>query len=251
MNNNNNNNNKNVKKNNNNNRKKAAIMNQSSGFKFSRPIMAPAGAGTITGAPRPRFSQARNDAVVIHNAEVFNNITVVTAAVLTMSQNLIPAAFPWLNGVATNFSKFRWRKLRFVYIPACPTSTSGALTMGVVYDTNDTAPTTRAQLASVRDSTSTPIWAGWEGSALLNTFSNSVSGCVYVDVDVARVAKPWYSYSTPANFAAFSTTDRNMYSPGVIFGISDGGPAVQITAGTVYGVYEVELIEPIDASINR
>lgn len=225
-----------------------------SGYTMTERITAPIGGGTVIGNPKPMI-RTRNDSVVVANTEVFNSINTSAASATGMNQALIPSSFAWLNGIAQNFSKFRWVEFELIYIPSCPTTTSGGLTLAIMYDTADSVPATRLAASASYHSTSAPYWAGWEGASSLSQHSSmgfrvKKGGEVSMAVDVRRVGRPWYNYLTAANYAAQTGIDRTIYSPGFAVAITDGGPAVPIVAGSVFVRYIIELVEPIAAAAN-
>lgn len=223
------------------------------GYMLSRPLSAPQGAGSITGSSRPNIRTLGDEVICVRNTEIFNSINGSVTPSLAMNQACIPGSFTWLAALALNFGKWRWKSLRLIYIPNCPTTTAGALTLGIYYDTNDATPTSRQILSAARDSVSIPPWGGWEGSQLLNrehtALSREPGGTAALNFDTTKCQKPWYPYITSGNYAALTPIDRNIYSPGVAYGVSDGG--VVTAWGTIYASYEVELIEPMSGVSNN
>lgn len=224
-------------------------------YQISRPITAPISGGTITGSGVPRFRMKGDEIVCVSNTEIFNTIASgLVVPTLAMNQACIPGSFIWLSNVALNFGKWRWKSLRIIYIPTCSTSQAGGLTLGFYYDTIDATPTSRAVLSAARDTTSIPVWAGWEGAQLLGMGSRYAAkyppGSAVIDFDVTKCQKPWYPVVTAGSYAAMTTTDRNVYSPGVAYAVIDGLP-ISTTVGTVYASYEIEFIEPVSGASNN
>jgi len=54
--------------------------------------------------------------------------------------------FPWLTGIAARFEKYRFRKLKFHYLPTCSTLESGGVALCPIYDPADPVPTDRITL---------------------------------------------------------------------------------------------------------
>jgi hypothetical protein len=54
--------------------------------------------------------------------------------------------FPWLNGVALRFEKYRFTMLKFHYYPTCSTLESGGVSLCPIYDPADPVPTNRSGL---------------------------------------------------------------------------------------------------------
>jgi hypothetical protein len=216
---------------------------------------APAAAGDIVSRPRsmPRM-QTRNGGFYVCNTELV--IELNSPAVLGAFQNVQhfthPSFCTWLNTIGLNFSKFRWIRARYIYIPGTPTTTAGRVTLGMSYDTVDVAPTTTIAASAAYKSVSCPVWAGYEGSTLLNNLSTpvgSIGGAVAIDIDTNRFANPWYKIQAAATINGFTPTDRNMYVPCILNLSMLGGP-VSALMGSIYLQYEVEMIEPIIALAN-
>lgn len=224
---------------------------QYAGNSISR-VTPPIGGTIVFRSGKPRINTYGDEVVRVCNTEIFNNIPGTVTAGLAMSQPFIPSVVPWLSGIAVNFSKYRWLFCRLIYVPTCPTTTAGAITMGISYDLLDLTPTTRVQLAQMRDSTSSPVWAGWEGSDLLTgpIRNKPPAGAVYCDLDVSKVTQPWYRIVGGTNFLALSPSDRNQVCPAQAYAVTDGGIAASLGGGSVYIAYEIEFIEPVAIASN-
>lgn len=222
------------------------------GFKIARPISVPVGAGFLMGSSRPKIRTYGDEIIRVTNCEQFNSALGSVGSLLVMNQPLIPSVCPWLNGIASNFSKWRWVHCRIIYLPSCPTTATGSITVGIYYDTADPVPATRQQLSAVRDSSSGPMWAGWEGAGMLKgpVGNKAPAGALYADLDTSKLGRPWYGYATGANYLLQSVVDRNIYAPAVAYAVADGGTAGTVGNGTIYIAYDIELIEPITAGQN-
>jgi len=160
-----------------------------------------------------------------------------------------------VNAIAVSYSKFRFLKLRFIYIPQCPTTTSGEVVLSTGYDYLDPAPASVNNAQMSYGSVTSPLWAGAAGSCLLGIERRPIPDeAVVVDFDVNRFGyargPAYYRYMTLAGFGALSPSDRNVYSPCYLDVSTVGGPAVGITAGTIFVEYEIELVEPISGVLN-
>lgn len=199
----------------------------------------------------PRLSGLRNG-VIVHGTERLDAVLTLAAGVSTFNRTpLIPPFASWLNGVAQNYSKWRWIQLQIYYIPAVPTTSAGSMAFGLEYDDND--PTTGSGVAAVQQlyqAVSGPIWAGYEGASGLNSNDFRVpAGAMCITLDCARLDKPYYRYCDLTQFNAMSLTDRSIYSPANVIWATDGGGAG--TAGSLLVKYCIELIEPIPAVLNN
>jgi len=194
----------------------------------------------------PRFTQ-RPSSVVIQNTESFFDVTTGVAGAFTPVRVAIwPAQTVWLNGIYLSFSKFRWKKVRLIYVPTCATSAAGAVSMGFTYDNQDTNPTTMNRIQALYNSVTAPSWGGAEGAGLLTgtTFPSIPGTAVAMDLDVSRMSQPWY----PTGVAA-AGIDLNQQVPAFLQFGSAGGPA-STGIGTIFIKYEIEFIEPIVANMN-
>jgi hypothetical protein len=209
----------------------------------------------MVGRPIPDM-YTRDGVVCIKNTEY--SLSFSTSAAFGGSVvNVVPHSFPWLNGIAQNYSKFRWKSFRFIYIPACSTTTSGTVSMMYQYDIPDSSPTSVQQMSMSNGFVTTPVWNGSQGCSMLaNINSPVVPGAVVAEMDLSRLDKPWYQYITGADFIALTAVALtgpavgNSYSPGNIFIATENGPAAPANAGILYAQYDCELIEPITNTLN-
>lgn len=212
-------------------------------------IVAPASGGVVTRPIVPKFSN-RGDSTIVRNTEILNNqILAAAGAFNTTNSALIAAAPSWLAGISDLYSKYRWLACELIYIPKCPTTTSGSVAMAFTYDRNDAAPTTRAQLSQSYKAINFPPYAGYDGAAYLN--SNQGAGtAIAVQLDVTKLDKPWYPTISSASFGALGVLDQNQFCPASLVVASDGGPTAATPAGDIFIKYVVEFIEPINPTMN-
>lgn len=175
--------------------------------------------------------------VVICNTEVAVNTVAVAAAgaATIVTTPLIPPNFAWLSGVAENYSQWKWKSLKISYVPFCSTSTSGRFAMGLTFDAGDTTSATIAQVLQLDRSVMTPVW-GNAGSS------------VDITVPVDKLFGKNYRFVTLANYNASGNTDKNFYCPVLLQYGTDSGVAGNV--GTIMVTYEVELLDPVVASLN-
>lgn len=192
--------------------------------------------------------------MVISNVEAILQLTVGSAQSSAVVQMAPFALGPWLNGLAVSWSKWRLRKLRFLYVPSCPTSVSGSIHMGLQYDSVDSAPTTVTGISATYRYTSGPVWSGFQvASVLSNPDRTPPPEAICCDVDVTRFSLPWYPYITSTNFTQqglIAISTQNTYSPGRLVLVTADGPSTSVAAGRLYAQYSVELIEPVASSQN-
>ncbi|AAN51928.1 coat protein [Subterranean clover mottle virus] len=163
----------------------------------------------------------------------------------------IPSAFPWLSGVAVNWSKWRWVSLRFTYMPAAATTTQGTVALGYLYDALDAVPAALQQMSSLAGFSTGAVWSGSEGSVLLRAANKNgnVPGAVSSQLNIADPSK-YYRYENLTNFAAIAEGTKNLYAPARLAVAAANGAADVGGVGTVYATYVVELIDPISSALN-
>lgn len=130
--------------------------------------------------------------------------------------------FPWLFKVAGSFEMYRFRKLKFIYTAACPSSTVGVLTLFVDYDPYDTA-VLAVNAANNEGAVQTSPWASVEvvvpPERLMkrrNWFVRTLSPADEQDIRESDFGRLWF-------FTEYATVIR---------------------LGTIHVEYEVELIAP-------
>lgn len=225
---------------------------------YSQSITAPVSGGNIINrsAVQP-FITTLNDSTLVTNTESIYTIAAVNAFA-TARMPFTPFQTQWLDGIATNFSKWQWRYLRYIYIPACPTSSTGTITMSPGYDMDDVVATNTNFLMKGFRSVTAPLWAGWEGSSALHNYSDPIpKGAVSVEIDVTAfkggnelTKYPYISGTTYiSNTSSLAHAGiSNMYSPGYLDIATE--LATPPTNGYIFCQYQIELFEPITSQLN-
>jgi hypothetical protein len=221
----------------------------------STPLHPNVAAGSITrfGRSGPRIHTYGDEGkTVVCNTEAFANVNFAAlGAFSTAGTPMIPSSMSWLDGILQCYSKWQWRKLRFIYIPAVPTTFNGNFAAGLSYDFSDNAQTSIATTMQLYDAVAAPVWGGYDGTNMLNTpFCKPTPGAVYIDVDLNRDAIMWYRSIDATNFAALTTSDQNLYAPGRLIISTVGQTVLTLAAGTWFAQYECEFIEPMVAALN-
>lgn len=216
--------------------------------------MAPAAMGGITSkgsSSLPVFAGVGRK-MVVQNYELVG--TLKTFATDTFGNLLssftcnpgIAAFTPWLSALALNYSKFKWKTLRFIYVPNVATSIPGTAFIDVSYDPADGAPTSIAQVAVADSSSLGPAWVGGginSEKAFRPTLG--IDDAIFVDVDCKSLTQPYYYVRTQAGLDADSKPLILYYgSAGVANGALFGG------SGSVYVAYTIELFEPVASALN-
>jgi len=228
-----------------------SILTNDGAFSSSK-IKAPIAGGVVM--RRQRLTPGivtKNGSTIICNTEFGFEVNAL-GGFNVIRYPFLPTAGLWLQSIALSFSKFRCVAIRYIYIPVCPTTTPGTVTMALGYDYNDTLPTSLAQLSVAFESISTPPWGGYEGTSLLNHhFALETEGAVVVDVDCDRFGSgsglTYYPVAALATFVSQTPTDQNQFSP-FYLQVATSGNA--LAWGNVYIQYCIEFIEPVLAAKN-
>lgn len=200
----------------------------------------------INGSRRP---------VLITHCEMVSDISLVPPDVSGLTFRGCPGTLTsWLAGVSANWSKWRWLKIRFVYVPTTSTNTSGSVALGLMYDVTDRAPRLINDMSSLEGFTTGPVWSGSAGAgAIASPQSKIPSDAIAVDVDTTRFKNPWYPWTaenTVARMLALDFPQNYIANDAVPFSVrvlTDGSQTTTTKVGELYVVYTIELIEPIPA----
>ncbi len=130
-------------------------------------------------------------------------------------------SFPWLASIAGNYDQYRFRRLRLVYVPLCPTSTFGRVSLVYDPDSSDAIPSDRVGLSNMACAAEGPIW-----------------GQVKLDVKLSDTNK-WYYGAT----SSIGSTIGAYLNQGQ-FAFCTYGTSSAIDCGEVYAIYDVELKDP-------
>lgn len=97
----------------------------------------------------------------VSHREFISDITAASSGFATVNFAVNPGnatAFPWLSAIAANYESYTFKKLAYRYVPLCPTSTQGRITMALDYDARDSIPTSKAVLSQYQGAVATPVW---------------------------------------------------------------------------------------------
>nr|UHS72387.1 MAG: putative coat protein [Betanecrovirus sp.] len=207
----------------------------------NKQVSVPSAMGNIS---RNIPMKVRNNGGVltVSHCEPFTTVSLTALGVLSyVTLPLIPSFVPWLNGLAGNFGKWRWTRLKVYYVPSCPTTTQGEMALGYYYDEQDAIAASLIQVASMDKGVTFAPWMGGP--------SNGTDSVNLVSVP-SQFDKPRYIYLGNAAFTALTSTDKNQYCPIVLAIASQGSTAAVPIAGRIWVDYTVELFDPIVAGIN-
>jgi hypothetical protein len=143
------------------------------------------------------------------------------AATSYVCQPALQTLFVWLQSIAGNFEKYRFRRLRFIFETENATSQAGSIIFSFDFDPLDAVPVSKQDVMSNRCSVR---GAPWQEFAL--------------DVPVSDMQHDWYftrSGSVP------SGADQRLYDAGNFLVCSQNASGA---TGEVYVEYEIELLTP-------
>lgn len=80
-------------------------------------------------------------------------------SVLTFSVNPgIYTTFPWLSQMAILYESYKFKTLKFIYEPACPSTTQGSVMLAIDFDAADVPPSSKVQLMAYKYAVRSPAW---------------------------------------------------------------------------------------------
>jgi len=188
--------------------------------------------------------------------------------------------FSWLSNIALNYQKFKWKFLRFIYVPQVPSTTAGSAYVYLEYDYLDAMPTTLIQVTSSSDSCTGNVWFGGpidESAAFRPDITTS--DFISITANPREYSQNWYYVRNAANAETLATIQfTSTANAGAIAVGQNGETPVSIptggststlvtipdtsaiplrckfgsnnvtnslTAGYVYAAYQVELASPV------
>lgn len=133
--------------------------------------------------------------------------------------------FPWLSSIASLFDKYKFYKLKFIFVNNAATSTAGNVSIGVDFDTLDSTPASSVAMSNLAKF---KTFAPWKSEEL--------------DIPVNRRGNNVWLFTSDANSSAGTNVDLKSYNLGKFF-ISTEGMSASQTAGYVLVEYDVELLD--------
>lgn len=188
----------------------------------------------VTNVPRRIRSVGKDSVVVNHRecvCEIQGHTTFEAAHNVVALQPGLAASFPWLCGLAARYEKYRFRKLKYSFVPIVSASTNGVVSMVPDYDALDPAPTTFINAMQYAGAKSSPVWQQFSLVVPKKTLMPS-DDTFYVRTEGLGAA----------------VADLKTYDIGNLFICCEGMAADHTVVGHLYVDYEIELITPnIDA----
>jgi hypothetical protein len=171
----------------------------------------------------------QNGVMRIKHKEVFSFAKAASATFdLSVQAALNPGnadLFPWLNVLATCFESYKFRDIRFVWRPSCPTTTTGRIGVVVDYNFDDEDP---------------------QDLETCLTYDDSVIGSPYIGFSqklTRRNLRKRASYYVAT--ATEVIVDNNLYHTGKVYLVRGGnGTDTSLDLGSMWIEYDVELFTP-------
>lgn len=146
------------------------------------------------------------------------------AATIPLNPGL-SSSFPWLSSTARNYESYRVSALKVEYIPVCPTTTVGKVSMMIDYDCVDEPPTNNTQLQNSAGSVATQVWSN------VNLFA-----------EPEQMNKAYKSRYIRAGLAP-PNTDLKTYDMGNLYVCIEGNSSAG-TMGDLFISYDITLLTP-------
>lgn len=195
-------------------------------------VSAPSANGLVTRTTSARMKSSKNGSITVCHREYLADIIPSTETVDGTFQVLVshqvnpgnPLCFPWLSEIATRFESYKFSRLRFIYEPQCPTTSSGTVMMVVDYDADDDLPVSKTQMMAFKNATRSPPW-----------FANANES------DPMDLNKRSTYYVANGNQVA---GDARLSNVGQFTLAFEGAAETSFYAGELYVEYEVTLMTP-------
>lgn len=128
--------------------------------------------------------------------ERISNVTALNSGFNIVDVFINPAnssLFPWLSGIGKKYDLYRFKRLRFNYVPSIPTSEEGSVYIGLDYNTLDPPPTSSSELCQLSHWTMNVVWKptslpiDLNGLGWLYTRSGPVANADYKTYDLGKL----------------------------------------------------------------
>lgn len=136
----------------------------------------------------------------------------------------LPATFPWLSTIASNFAEYRFNSLMFEFVPIAATSTQGEVILTPEYNSSANPPVTEQESVDHRDTIADSCW------------KRIVMKLSPADLHALGPRKFIRQYSIAG--------DIKTYDSGQVF-IQAANQLTSATIGKIYIHYSVDLFTPV------
>lgn len=207
-----------------------------------------AGYTTQVGRKKPpaELRQTKTGTLLVKNEEILFSLASDGVGGFTAWGGLNPAGglFNWARGIASRYSRFRFKHLSLSFASAGNSFTNGQIAMAIFYDYQDAINWNSsggdfARLVASEGSVTGPLYG--------QTFSNGRSSmCVDVHTGTLWDRTKWCTSSQPSSFTS-SPADIafNNQSVAAFVGVKVIGADFDKGLGTIVASYEIEFAGPV------
>lgn len=139
--------------------------------------LAPVSKGYNGSVQPARYKSGQYGKVILCHSELVGDI-VGTDLFTVSSYNInagLSSLFLWLSNIAANYESYKFKNLKFRYIPACSTNNNGNIYLSVDFDPTDPIPSTERQLSNYQDTKFCPPWKSETYDCKLNNLQKRSS----------------------------------------------------------------------------
>jgi len=204
-----------------------------SGFLTSQ---VPVSFGTLQANQEATVRMAKSNVCVVRHVEYIADVASLNGSFNAYGYPLnpgVPTVFPWLSIMASNWEKYRFRKLCFLYRAKSATTEAGSVISMVDYDSSDSPPLSKQTMMA----------SNYVDS---NTWMSHTYDCLASNLgDTMNYRYVRFGPNPP-------DTDIKTYDLGRFYIATDGGADIN-KVGELHVAYEVELKTPqiINSAINN
>ncbi len=193
--------------------------------KPKQQVRAPVALGAVVKVAGPRFKPSKGGSTCIVHEELLGDV-VGTESFTVVVYRINPglSSFSaWLAGISPNYESYKFKRLRFKFVPTCPTSQAGAVYLTGEFDPQDPAPTSERQIASYDGTVFGAVWARHDYNVAARNLNKRTSYFV--------------------RNGTVPNADLPLYDVGYVV-IGTTGVTGEPTIGKLWLEYEVELTTP-------
>lgn len=194
---------------------------------------APVAWGSRVMVPSPKVSSGGRGIKTVSHRELLCEVSGsvnFSATQIALNPGL-ESSFPWLSKEALTYEMYKWKLLRFIYVPSCATTKTGNVGLSIDFDCDDAPPTTKMEFMSNMDSVT----------------SSSFESCTYTTNQINFVRQ------FPNKFVRFgsevlNTSDQGRFDLGTFLYFTSGQDNTNVI-GSIYVEYIVEFFIPFLSSV--
>lgn len=198
--------------------------NRNPGNQFRTRLAPQAQTSVFTNTGPPRVVKTGSSMVIKHRELVQQLVGSTAMACVHLRINPgNESVFPWLSTSAYYYEMYKFRSLKFIYKPSCPTTTAGTVVITPDYDPRDLRVDTIGKALAAVDAVQTAPWAP--------VVCNLQAKALHAD--------DAYKYTS----ARAHAIEARAYDVANVFIFTDGFAAAT-SSGQIFAEYEIELFLP-------